>query len=75
MGDGDAVTFHGVAPHSGGVEEKIHQVVVEQIDLIHIQNPPVRGGQQAWLEGCLSLAQRRLEIQRPGDTVLGGADR
>ena len=73
--NGHPVAFHRVASHGRGVEENIHQVVVEQVDLVDVEDSPVRRGQQAGFEGGLSLAESRLQVQRSRDTILGGTYR
>ena len=50
-------------------------MVVEQVDLVDVEDSPVRRGQQAGFEGGLSLAESRLQVQRSRDTILGGTYR
>src|SRR5215210_5763670 len=58
-----------VHTHRGNVEEQIHQVVGEQVDLVHVQDAPVRRCQQPRLERFPPLRERLLDIQGPGETI------
>lgn len=61
-------------PHRGGVEEQVDQVVVEEVDLVDVEDPAVRVGEQARLEGLHALRERPLDVQGADEPVLGGAD-
>ncbi len=50
MADGDTLTLDGVPAAGRRVQKYIHQVVVQKVDLVHVQNAAVGLGQQAWLE-------------------------
>ncbi len=71
----DAVPLHVAGAQRGGVEEQVHQVVVQQVDLVHVQDAPVRGGQQARLVGLDPLGEGPLDVQRAHQPVLARADR
>jgi hypothetical protein len=73
--DRDALAFHVVHAQRGRVEQQVDQVVVQQVDLVDVENAAVRGGQQAGLERGHPGGQRPLDVQRPGQPVLGGANR
>ena len=70
----DAVALDGDPAHRGGVEELVHHVVVQQVDLVHVEQAAVRPREQAGLELGDALAQRPLQVQRSGDPVLGRSD-
>jgi hypothetical protein len=74
VGDRDAVALDGRAPHRGGVEEQVDEVVVEQVDLVDVEEAAVGLGEQAGLVLRATLRQCALEVQRAEDPVLGGAD-
>ena len=59
--DRDALALHVVHAQRGRVEQQVDQVIVEQVDLVHVKHAAVRRGQQPGLEG--------------GQPVLGGSDR
>jgi hypothetical protein len=63
------------AAHRGGVEQGVDEVVVQQVDLVDVEQPAVRGGQQARLEVRDAFGQRALQVQGADDAVLGRADR
>jgi len=49
-------------------------VIVEQVDLIHVQQAAVGGGENPWLESLLAGFQRALDVQRADDAVFCRAD-
>ncbi len=46
-----AVTLDVAGPEGGRVEEQVDEVVVQQVDLVDVQDAPVRRGEQPGLEG------------------------
>ncbi len=62
------------AAHRGGVQQEVDEVVVQQVDLVDVEHAPVRLGEQPGLVGADALGQRALQVQRPDQPVLGGAD-
>ena len=73
--DRDALALHVVHAQRGRVEQQVDQVVVEQVDLVHVEHAAVRRGQQPRLEGGRAGGQHALDVQRAGQPVLGGSDR
>jgi hypothetical protein len=69
----DALALDVRGAQRGGVEEQVDQVVVQQVDLVHVEDAAVGGSEQARLEGLDPLGQRPLEVEGPDDAVLGGA--
>ena len=72
MGEGDALTLHGVDPHGGGVEEDVDEVVVKQVDLVDIKDVAVGLGQQPRLETPLAMPDRGFEVDGADHPVLAG---
>ena len=70
-----AVALHVAGPEGGRVEQQVDEVVVQQVDLVDVQDAPVRRGQQSRLEGGDTLGERAPDVQRAGEPVFGGADR
>jgi hypothetical protein len=62
------------AAHRGRVEQHVDQVVGEEVDLVGVEDPPVRGGEQAGVEGRGPVAQRAVEVERAEQAVGGRAD-
>ena len=56
MGSRHALTLDDVDPERRGVEQHVDEVVVEQVDLVDVEDPAVRYGEQARLERLLALA-------------------
>ena len=75
MPDRDALALHVVHAQRGRVEQQVDEVVVEQVDLVHVEHPAVRRGQQPGLEGGGARGQHALDVQRAGQPVLGGPHR
>ena len=75
VGEGDALALDHVDAHGRRVEQQVNHVVVEQVDLIHVQQAAVGRRQHARLEVALALLDGLLDVQRAHDAVLGGADR
>jgi hypothetical protein len=75
VAEADALALHHVDPHGGRVQQQIHHVIVQQVDLIDIKQAAVGRGQHARLEVALAPLDRLLDVQRADDAVLGGADR
>ena len=42
--DADALTLHCVESAGGAVQHHIYQAIIQQVHLIHIQDPPVGSG-------------------------------
>ncbi len=60
-----------VDPHGGGIQEHVHDVVVEEVHLVDVEDVAVRLGQHARLEAPRPGAQRSLDVDRAHDAVLG----
>ena len=70
---GDALAFHIVAAHCGGVQQHIHQVVVEQVDFVNVEDAPVGGGDEARLEVFGAGFDGLFNVQGADQAILGGA--
>src|SRR6202042_933183 len=59
------------------VEQDVHQVVGEQVDLVDVQHAPVGQREQAGGErlGGTRPGQHPGDVQAAGDVVVGGAER
>ena len=75
VGDRDPLALDDVDPERGGVEQHVREVVVEQVDLVDVEDPAVRLGEQPRLERLLALAQRPRDVDRARDPVLGRVQR
>ena len=71
VADGDALAFHVVAAHGGGVQQHVHQVVVEQVDLVDVQDAAVSRGDEAGLEVLLAGLDGLLDVQGTHQAVFG----
>ena len=56
------------------VEQRVDQVVGQQVDLVDVEDPLVRAGEQPGLEGALA-GQRAAEVERPDEAVQRRAQR
>lgn len=75
MPHGDAFALHVRSTHGGRVQQQVHEVVVEQIDLVDVQNPAMGVGEQPRFKGLHALGERPLDVERPDEPVLGRTDR
>ena len=75
MAYGHALTFHRVPTRSSGIEQNIHQMVIQQVHLVHIKQAAVGLGQQAGFKGTHALAEGLLDVNRSAETVLRGSQR
>mmetsp|Transcript_68807 Transcript_68807/g.108484 ORF Transcript_68807/g.108484 Transcript_68807/m.108484 type:complete len:239 (-) Transcript_68807:226-942(-) len=75
VANADALTLHGVPATRCRVQQDVHQVVVQQIHLIHVQNPSVRFREQPGFESLLTLGQGLLDVNGTTNAVLCGAQR
>ena len=57
------------------VEQHVHQVVGQQVDLVDVQHPPVGGGQQPGREPQLPAGEGGGQVEGPDHPVLGRPDR
>ena len=75
VAEADALALDHVDAHRRRVEQQVHHVVVEQVDLVHVEQAAIGRGQHARLEMALALLDGPLDVQRADHAVLGGADR
>ena len=61
-------------PQCRRVQQQVDEMVVQQVDFIHVQQAAVRRGEHARLVGGDAFGQRALDVQRADEAVLGGAD-
>jgi hypothetical protein len=71
----DALALHVVHAERRRVEQQVHQVVGQQVHLVHVEHAPVGGGEQARLEGAHAVHQRPFQVQGAGDAVHARAHR
>jgi hypothetical protein len=64
-----------VLPRGGHVEEEVDEVVLEQVDLVHVEEAAVGAGEEPRLVDLLAVAEGALEVERADQPVLGGAER
>jgi hypothetical protein len=69
-----ALALDVVHAHRGDVEEQVYEMVREQVDLVNVQDAPVRRREQPGLESLPPLGERLLDVQRPGQAVRAGPD-
>jgi len=72
MAEGDALPLDHVYAHRGGVEQDIHNVIIQQVDFVDIKQTAVCGSQHARLEMALAFLNRAFDIQRADHAVLCG---
>ena len=70
-----ALAFHPVHPGGGHVEEDVHEVVGKEVHLVHVQDAPVRLGDEAGGEAHALASEGGTHVDRAHEAVLGGAER
>ena len=70
----DPLALDGVLPHRRGVEEHVDDVVVEEVHLVDVEDVAVGLGEHAGLELLLAALDRRLDVDRTDDAILGRVD-
>jgi hypothetical protein len=68
----DALTFHRVHTHGRGVQQRVHQMVVEQVDLVDVEDAAVGRRHQTRLEPAFPMLESVLHVERTDEPVLGG---
>ena len=71
---GNPLALHGVDAHCSRVEQDIDDMILKQVDLIHIEDIAVRRRQNTGLERLASMLDRRLHVERPDHAVLRRTD-
>mmetsp|Transcript_17216 Transcript_17216/g.44686 ORF Transcript_17216/g.44686 Transcript_17216/m.44686 type:complete len:264 (+) Transcript_17216:274-1065(+) len=75
MDKADTLTLNSVDASGCGVQDHIHETVVQKVDLINVQDAAVGSSQKARLIGLLALHQCLLNVNGAADAVLSGAQR
>jgi hypothetical protein len=73
MTEAEALALDPVFTAAHRRQQQVGDVVVEQVELIHIEHPPVRFRQQTGLKHGLAAGQRGGDIHRSHQTVFGDA--
>ena len=74
VAEADPLPLHHVHAHGRGVQQQVHDVIVQQVDFIHVEQAAVGRGQHARLEMALAVLDGLLDVQRAHHAILGGAD-
>ena len=61
--DGDPLPLHVVAAHGGGVQKNVHQMVVQEVYLVHVEDASMRGGNQARFKAAVARLDGLFDIQ------------
>ena len=71
----DALPLHHVDAHGRRVQQHVHQVVVQEIDLIHIKDAPVGRSQKSRIKVFFAGLDGLLQVNGAQQPVRGGAQR
>jgi hypothetical protein len=74
MRDAQSVAFDAVDAAGGRVQKHVHQMVVEEIHLVDVEDSPIGSGEQSRLE-LLRAIEGIFDRERPDDTVAGRTER
>ena len=70
-----ALALDHVLARGGHVDQQVHEVVLEQVHLVDVEEATIRAREQSGLERLHALRQRALEVERADDAVFGGPER
>ncbi len=70
-----ALPLDRVHAHRGSVQQHVHDVVVEEVDLVDVQDVAVGLGEDARFEAPGPRSQRRLDVDGAYNAVFRGVDR
>ena len=70
----DSVALDARDARGRRVEQRVDEVVGQQVDLVDVEDAPVGAGEQAGLEGLLAV-QRAAEVERADEPVEARAER
>ena len=70
VADAQAFPLHHVLAGRGHVDQEVHQVVLQQVHLVDIQEAAVGAGEQAGFERLLAAGQRAFQVERAHHPVL-----
>jgi len=72
MSKRDALPLDGIHTHGCRIQQYIHDVIVEQVDLVNVEQAAIGCCQHARFETPFPFLDRLLNIQRAYYPVLGG---
>jgi len=75
MDIGNAFSFNHIDSGGCGVQQHVHQMIVQQVDLVHVENAPVGGCQKPGFEFAGSGFQSVFHMQGAHQPVFGCAQR
>ena len=75
MAEADPLALDHVDAHRRRIQQQIDHVIVEQVDLVHVEQAAIGRRQHARLEVALAVLDGRLDVQRADDPIFGRADR
>ena len=70
----DPLALHGINPHRRRVEKNIDDMILQQVDLIHIEDIAICRRQDARLERLAPVPNRCLHVERSDHAILRRAD-
>ena len=71
---GDALPLDPGAPHGGCVEQRVDEVVGQEVDLVDVEDASVGPGEEAGVEGHATGGDQPVEVERADEAVLARAD-
>ncbi|MNQ86729.1 hypothetical protein D3C85_1019290 [compost metagenome] len=71
----DAIALHQVDAAGSHVQQQVHQVVGQQVDLVHVEHTAMGLGQHAGGELRAAFAEGGIQVQGADDAFLAGAQR
>jgi len=75
MADGNAFALDYVAARRRRVKQYIHDVIVEQIDFVDVEETAIGASKQSGLERLDSLNERAFYVERSAHPIFGCPER
>ena len=73
MADRKTFAFDGIDPGFGHIEQKIDNVIFQQVDLVDVEVSAVGPRQKTGFEGFLAMGEHTLDVEGAGNPVFGHA--
>jgi len=75
VGEGDAFTLNDVHAHGGRIEQHVHDMIIQQVDFIYVQQAAVCSRQNTGIKTALALLNSFFNVEGTNHTVFSCRDR
>jgi len=75
MGKGYTLSFHSVNSRCGGIEDKVGDVIVQEIDFVYVKYAAMSPGEYSWVEMAFAATDCFLKIYASHHSVFCSVER